>query len=457
MNVSIVDALADFASRTHLDDVPEEVVESARRSLTDTVACMLGGATVGPVQALAAALHDVAGPAPIVGTPYRSMPLESAFVGGIAGTWMDADSGGTRHPAGGRVPPVPTAHPPVHIVPALLAAISESGRFAGADVLRIYLVSYEVGARIGNATRLLPGIHPHGVHGTSSAALATGLVRGLDVPALSRAIELATAMPIVAALRVAMTGATVRNAFAGIGARNGMIAADRALHGDSAPPGAFSEVLEHGLSDVLDEERLLADLGGTWESSHAYIKMHACARWIHPALDAVEKLLAPDGIDADALEFVEVRTFRFAAMMNDPQPATDLGAKFSLPYCIAALIVFGRVELEAFTPTAMALPALRSVAGRVRIVADQAYTDALPERRPTTVTFKYRDGRIETASVDGSRGDPETMFTLHELEGKFLRLAAAAVGLEHAERALDALRRLRELPDAAALGDTLVA
>lgn len=455
MSAPALAELATFATRTTLADAPDDIVEIARRSLMDTLACMLGGTAAGPVRRLAAALAEAGGRAPIPGTPHRSDPLQAAFVGGVAGTWMDADSGGTRHPAGGRVPPVPTAHPPVHLLPALLASLPDAEPVTGAELLRIYLVSYEAGARIGNATRLRPGIHPHGIHGTSAAALAVGLARGLGPPALGAAMEIATALSVVAALRVATTGATVRNAYAGIGARNGMVAVDAAREGTTAPRDAFAAVLRHGVSDMLDEERLLAGLGDDWESSRGYTKLHACARWIHPALDAVASLLSSDRVQADELESVEVRTFRFASMMDDPRPTTDLGAKFSVPYCVAALVVYGRVELEAFAPEALGRADLLALASRVEVVEDEAYTLALPERRPTTVTLRYRDGRKVTASVEGSRGDPETPFTAEELEGKYLRLAGAALGMQRAERGLELLRELPELLDASVLLDAV--
>jgi len=447
--------LAAFAAQTSLRDVPDAVVENARRSFTDTLACILGGASMQPVRTLASALHSPAHAARIIGTPFRSHPYHAAFVGGVAGTWMDADSGGTKHPAGGRVPPVPTAHPAVHLLPALLAAVGEDRAVGGEELLRIYLVSHEAGARIGSATRLLPGIHPHGVHGTSSAALAVGLARKFETAALARSMELATALPLVTALHVAMSGATVRNAYAGIGARNGMMAAEAATHGVSAPGGAFDAVLARGLSDAIDEVRLLAGLGDDWESSRAYIKPHACARWIHPALDAVASLLPPEPLDPGSVDSIEVRTFRFAAMMNDPHPATDLGAKFSVPYSVAALVCFGRVELEAFSPAAMARPDLRRLAERVRVVEDPEYTAALPERRPTTVTIHSRDGRVASSSVEGGRGDPEDPLTQEELEGKFMRLAGASLGAQRAAQSLQLLRRLPELPSVDPLLESL--
>lgn len=455
MTTAALHQLARFAAATSLEDIPSEVIETARLSLTDTLGCMLGGSTVQPVRALASALHSPQQSTPIVGTPFRADPHHAAFVGGVAGTWMDADSGGTKHPAGGRVPPVPTAHPAVHLLPALLAEASGTSPMRGDELLRIYLVSHEVGARIGSATRLLPGIHPHGVHGTSAAALAVGLARKLDPPTLTRCIDLATALPLVTSLHVAMSGATVRNAYAGIGARNGLLAVAAAMHAVSAPAGAFDATLSSGLSDALDEGRLLDGLGRDWESARAYIKPHACARWIHPALDAVRSLLPGNGLDASNVQSIEVRTFRFAAMMNDPHPVTDLGAKFSVPYSVAAMVLFGRVELDAFTPEAMARQDLRRLAERVLVTEEPEYTAALPERRPTSVVIRRNDGGVASASVEGGHGDPEDPLTREELDGKYSRLASAALGPARAARSLKLLRQLPELPAVHQLIDVL--
>src|SRR3989304_2164369 len=101
---------------------------------------------------------------------------------------------------------------------------------------------------------------------------------------------------------------------------------------------------------------------GACRTPRAYTKPPPCPRWIPPALDAVASLLPPEPLDPGSVDSIEVRTFRFAAMMNDPHPATDLGAKFSAPYSVPALVCFGRVELEAFSPAAMARPDLRRLA-----------------------------------------------------------------------------------------------
>ena len=453
---TVLHELAQFAADFSLSDTSENVRESARRSLIDTLGCMLGGSTVGPVRTLASTVHDPKQIAPVFGTPYRAHPYHAAFIGGVAGTWMDADSGGTKHPAGGRVPPVPTAHPAVHLLPALLAETGAIHPVPGDELIRIYLVSHEVGQRIGSATRLLPGIHPHGVHGTSSAALAIGLARKLEVGSLARSMELATSLPLVTSLHVAMSGATVRNAYAGLGARNGMMAVDAAMRGAAAPADALQAVLAHGLSDALDTERLLRGLGRDWESARAYVKPHACARWIHPALDAVGSLMPAETLDPDSVQAIEIRTFRFAAMMNDPHPPTDLGAKFSVPYCVAAMVCFGSVELDAFKPAAMRRRDLQQLSARVEVVEEPDYTAALPERRPTTVMIRYRDGRTATASVEGAHGDPEDPLTAADLEGKYLRLATAALGSKAANRSLDLLRHLPELPGTDLLVEALL-
>jgi 2-methylcitrate dehydratase PrpD len=281
------------------------------------------------------------------------------------------------------------------------------------------------------------------------------MLRRQGSAAVARAIELATTLPLVTSLHVAMTGATVRNAYAGMGARNGIMAAEAVMAGVTADEGTFRDALTRGVSDNLDEDRLVGDLGRHWEATRGYIKLHACARWLHPALDAAAGLLPSGGMDPGLVEAVVVRTFRFAAMMNDPRPRTDLAGKFSVPYAIAALVAFGRVELEAFTPEALQRPDILDLASRVTLVDDPDYTAALPDRRPTSVSIRFRDGREVSATVDGSRGDPETAFSPEEIEAKFVRLAEASIGPERATRALELLRGIDRLPDARQLLDAL--
>ena len=144
---------------------------------------------------------------------------------GTAATWLDADSGGSFHPQGHRLPPVPTAHPAPHILPALLDAAAEHD-LDDAALLEVFLVAAEVGMRSGVASSLRVGLHPHGVHGPGAAALATALLGRPASRALGDAYLLGSCLPLAATLDVPVRGGTVRNAWTGLGSYYGAVATD---------------------------------------------------------------------------------------------------------------------------------------------------------------------------------------------------------------------------------------
>ena len=101
-----VQAIGRFASGTHLADVPEDVVGFARLLLVDTLGALLGGLRYPPVRELGRAVG--------AGMESGPVPFGTLLTLGTAATWLDADSGGSFHPQGHRLPPVPTAHPGPH-------------------------------------------------------------------------------------------------------------------------------------------------------------------------------------------------------------------------------------------------------------------------------------------------------------------------------------------------------
>ena len=98
-------ALGRFAERTRLSDVPDDVVAGTRLLLLDTLGALLGGLRYPEVRALGSRLRER-------GATGHAGPSFGLLVTlGTAATWLDAGSGGSFHPQGHRLPPVPTAQP----------------------------------------------------------------------------------------------------------------------------------------------------------------------------------------------------------------------------------------------------------------------------------------------------------------------------------------------------------
>ena len=402
-----VAALGRFATGLRLDDVPPGVTGFARLLLLDTLGALLGGLRYPAVRRLARVLPAGAG---------GTLPFGRLLTLGTAATWLDADSGGSAHPQGGRLPPVPTAHPAPHVLPVLLDAAA-AGRVGDRRLLEVFLAATELGMRAGVASSLRPGLHPHGVHGPGSAAVAAVLLGGGTATEVSTAFLLGSSQPLAATLAVPMGGGTVRNAWTGLGVCAGVLAGLRAREGVAVPPGTFSALFDGAVCTDLAPALLVDDLGRRWEIRNSYLKPYACARWLHPALDA----LAGTHVAADDVVAVEVATFAFAASLADAEVRSDLHARFSLPWCVATLLVDGALDAASFLPAGLARPEVAELARRVSVTEEPAYSAALPGERPTRVTVRLRDGSARTAEVRHARGNPEDPLPGAQVEEKFLR------------------------------------
>jgi len=439
-------AISAFAATTRFDVMPAAVQGFGRLLFVDTLGALLGGLRYPPVRRLARLLTD-SEPAGSASSFARLMTL------GTAATWLDADSGGSFHPQGHRLPPVPTAHPAPHILPALLDAAAQHD-LDDAALLEVFLIAAEVGMRSGVASSLRVGLHPHGVHGPGAAALATALLRRLPAERLGDAYLLGSCLPLAATLDVPVRGGTVRNAWTGLGSYYGAVATDLVEAGARCDDTPYRRLFDGAICTDLDDDLAIGDLGRRWTILDSYLKPYACARWIHPALDAVGPALADangpplggmGGIDPAEIERVEVHTFAFAASLSATTVTTDMQARFSLPYALAAFVTDGVLDAGTFLPDGLARPAVADLARRVDLVEEPAMTAALPRERPATVTVHLRDGRRGTGRIRTARGNPDHPLTPAQVAAKLRGNVGDLVAADLVENALTAL--LSEAPE----------
>jgi 2-methylcitrate dehydratase PrpD len=376
-----------------------------------------------------------------------ALPFGALFRLGTAATWLDADSGGSFHPDGDRMPPVPTAHPAPHILPVLLQGAAEG--VGDDELLQVFVVATEIGMRFGTATSLRPGMHPHGIHGPVAAAVAASLLRGHRADLVARAMTQALATPRAARLWEPMQGGTVRNAWTGLGCYHGARAAAEAGVGQPVSMTSAEAALRAVVGPEIDAALLSGDLGSRWLFLNSYLKPYACARWIHPALDALSEGVA-DGLgtavpgdqhsrrDHERVERVDVETFAFAASLSGADLRSDLHARFSLPTCIATLLVDGELHAAGFLPGRLERPEVARLAGRVHVRENPDFTACLPRERPTTVTVTCTDGRETSRHVRHGRGNPDDPLSPDEVVAKFRSNVSTVLSDEVAAQCADA-------------------
>jgi 2-methylcitrate dehydratase PrpD len=233
----------------------------------------------------------------------------------------------------------------------------------------------------------------------------------------------ALALPAAARLWQPMEGGTVRNAWTGLGAYYGVRAAAEASLRRPLPYAAAEAAL--GAVATAEVASLSEDLGSRWVIGDSYLKPYACARWIHPALDAMSSAVVrrdgPPGTESRVcdIERIEVDTFAYAASLRALQLRSDLHARFSLPTCLATLALDGELHAAGFLPERLSRPEVHALAARVIVRERADFTGALPNERPTTVTIAWRDGGQTSRHVRNARGNPDDPLSRAEVEAKF--------------------------------------
>jgi 2-methylcitrate dehydratase PrpD len=256
-------------------------------------------------------------------------------------------------------------------------------------------------------------------------------------------------------------GTMVKPLHAGLAARNGVLAALLAREGLTASKRAIDGpqgLLVAMISGARDMDASLADLGRRWEiiDEGITVKIYPSCAGTHPTIDTLIDLrrehdLAPDDI---AAVDVGVDAVTPTVLIHD-RPNSGLEAKFSLHFCAAAALVYGRVGIDMFEPSAMQDPVVQRLIPRVTMRVDDALIGASPPLTHARVRVTLSDGRTLERAVSGARGYPSRPVSTAERDAKFLECAGRCVSPGSAERALKHLKALDTSVDARALAPLL--
>ena len=440
------DALATITDFLVNATVTAGARERAAVAFRDTMGVMLAGSREPAARvAQSMAAEDGVGACRVVGTALTTSAELAALANGVAAHSLDYDD----------MCFVSLAHPSCALVPASLAA-GELVHARPTALLDAYVVGFELECRLGNVMNPRH-YHQRGWHCTSSigtlgAAAAAARVFGLDAPTAQHALGIAASSACGLKENI---GSMVKPLHAGMAARNGVMAARLAQRGFTASPHAIDG--PQGYLAAMDSEQpsldaAVADLGIRWEilETGITVKLYPSCAATHPPLDALIDMQRREGFTADEVGAVMVEVDSMTPrLLIHPDPATGLEAKFSMPFCAAAALVYGRLGIDTFDIEHIRNPAIRGVMPRVTLRANAAFDQAAPLSQ-ARVTVELRDGRTVSQSADGARGYPGRL-TDEELAAKFAGCASRTL-TEPAARsawgalvALDGLTDVREL------------
>ena len=423
-------ALAAFVHQPGFPQtLPDEAVRIIKTGFADTLATLVAGRDEPVVQIarrFVAARHPAAGASSVLLGRERLNAADAALINGTAGHALDFDDVAL----GG--------HPSTVLVPAVLAAAEEVNA-SGADVLRAYLVGYEVWAELFTRETdayHLKGWHPTAVLGTVGACAAAAYLHRLPLEQIRHALALSASM---ASGLVANFGTMTKPLHAGRAAACGLEAVQFAQLGLTAAPDVFEHhagylaaLSPHGHADraspctQLGKTLRILDYGLS-------IKKYPTCYATHRVIDGVLDLKRAHGVQPDRVKAIRARIgVAQASMLRNHAPVTGLEAKFSLEFAVASALVHGRVGLNELTDTVVNEAPIRALMQRLDISTDDSRCTVEPIfAMHDRVELELDDGQVlDSGEIRFARGNAKLILSNEEMRTKFMDCTQRQSGID---------------------------
>ena len=433
--------LAEFASTAGIDSLSAAARDRARWIIADCIPVVAAGMQQREMKAFVAThlSRAGAGNAWVIGAGRRAGTLDAALLNGMAGTWLELDEGNL----------FAKGHPGIQVVPAAVALAQELD-VTGSELLLAVALGYELSARISRAANVKLSVHPHGTYGVIGAAIAAGRLKRFSAAQMLELINMAATMGMATSRQTLLDGATVRNIFTGHSGYMGLMATRLAECGFTGEVDGVAAIYGRVLSDTFDPPKVVAGLGSEWLIAQSYFKLHPTGRYVHSTIDALEDLLSrvPGGrLAAGEIERIEVKAYMLAVMLAEKQVTSSFGARFSVPFALASILVHGRAGLASFDDAAVANPQVQALAQRVDLQEDSSFTARYPAEQPATVRIVLKNGVAFEGRCTVTKGEPANPHTAADLKGKFFELGEPVWGKPVTQNLFEGLMGLEDISD----------
>ena len=162
---------------------------------------------------------------------------------------------------------------------------------------------------------------------------------------------------------------------------------------------------------------------GTYAIEKTYTKPYAACRYLHPAIEGAIMLRNQHNLTAEEIESVHVDTYFWAVNKHDHcEIPCSASAKMSIPYSVAAAVVYGKAGLQEYDEEIIRDDRLLDLAKKVTVADDEELTRIFPEITSAIITVKTLDGRQLQCRVDHPKGEPENPLTDREFYERFCEL-----------------------------------
>jgi 2-methylcitrate dehydratase PrpD len=440
MNTSLTQGLGQFVAQPPFSQVPDQALSLLRNAFVDTVACLFSGKQEPVTQAALELVRERGsrGSVSVLFGTLRLNPMDVAFVNAVSAHALDYDDMALN------------GHPSVVLVPALLA-VGQARKASDHELLRSYLVGYEVWAElVGREPDSLhnKGWHPTSVVGTVAVAAAVAHLEQLDASVAAHALGMAASL---ACGLMGNFGSMTKPLHAGWAASHGIEAVRLAQRGVTASVHVLESATGYlaALSPEGKADRSAwsppAEL--RWQRAGLSIKKYPVCYAAHRVIDGVLDLRQRHAFKAeDVQRFVPTLSDVTRRVLHAHLPTTALQAKFSIEFACAMAALEGAVGLPQVTDAQVTRPELQALMSRVAAQTVPASCPIEPGfALYDQVRIELRDGTVlDSGPIRFARGHALLPLAQEDIRTKWKGCLA-----HEADARLALLDRLERLGDRA--------
>ncbi len=412
--------LASFTTDLKYKDIPANVIQRAKDTLADTLACAMYGSTLPWSQMMASYCEETGkdGLAQVLaGNGKRLEPGSAALANGVFSHAFELDN--LTKPNSG-------SHPGATVFIPLLA-LAQARRASGRDLITAFVAGTEVMIRIGRATlhsQEEHGFHAPGTTGPFGSAAACSRLMGLNTLQTAHALGLAASCASgLLEFAKAGNGAMVKRMHMGRAAQAGVMAANLSEKGFTGPESALEGTF--GFLNVFcpehDFDQLTLNLGQDWLTLTTMHKRYACHITAHTPVESAVSLrdefhFQPEDIEQITIECNE----RSMRANNIPAPKDILIGQYSIPFCVALSMFRNPVDPRSFDESAIQDARIMNLSKQtiMRLIPPPDHKSDMT----SVVHIKLKNGQELSKRSTAFLGTPERPLDQKALREKFLLL-----------------------------------
>jgi 2-methylcitrate dehydratase PrpD len=416
--------LADFTHRFRLNQAPAPAVTNGKLAILDCLGVAVLAATqeIGERLRKFARASAAAGQCTVWGSDVQTNARDAALLNGTLAHGLDYDE---------------RNHATTYTLASSLA-LGESNNASGRKVLEAFIAGREVRASLDGlfshrSSGIGPGArgwHSNGILGPIAAACCASKILELDNKRTLAAVGLAAG----SCGALTRDGGTMAKPFrCGHAAAAGVTSALLAREGFTSDETALEE--RYGLLEAVGplNEHIVASLGKNlgveWDLSRGLrIKPFASCTATHSGLEAMLRLRQREKIASGDVETIECDLRPYPLVRS--RPALGYEGRFSMPFCLAVALVYGKVAADDFVDERLREPEIQNLIRRTRHV---------PKQEVLTVT-------LQSGKTLSEPFEPPTNFTQQsQVSEKFSQSVSRVFSPERTAAITDHVMRLEEL------------